>query len=376
MIPFWAETSRQIQIRHKGRAIWLHPIHGLPKTILVHPKSRRFYESYWEEGDDPGDRKTREWRCYHNIWSLHRGLELARIRAIKQRLPLLQELYDQCATSAAQLLGPNHRRPETLREVAEFAAHFLDAIRAPQTHALRAAQAQVAHAAVPTDSLGRHNPRARAARLVQVSGRHLPQRIGDIIGWLGHYAHWADDVGRLLEFAGGFLAAMGRRIGDLWMLANTTSDRAKCIRCISSLESDLRKLLAFGGWSAWARWCLADLRELRRILQPAHPSVNEPVLDRLAAAVTAKQLQSKLSGLLLDLEVDHLLGQSSPERYFRRFIELRLEVNKLWDGNLRQPVKEKLLTALSDAETVAGDFAKPAQIRAARNHLRAACNAL
>lgn len=380
MIPFWVESTLQVQIRTKsGHLIWVHPIHGLPKSILVHPKSHRFYESYWEEGDEPGDPKTREWRCYADIWSLHRGLELARIRAIKQRLPLLQELYDQCARSVACLLGTDHRRPETLAEVAAFAAQFLDAIRMPQTHALRAARAHVEQVASLHDSRGRHNPRALAARLVATGDTHLRQRTADLIGWLGHYAHWADDVGRLQELAGGFLSCLTEHI-DYWHLVVAARDPTWMSRpqpTLHQAERGLVHLVAFGGWSMWARECLHDLRQVHAADRRGDRTAGKLVCDRLRQAVGCKQLHAKLSQLLLDIEVDRLSDSFEPRVYRGRLAAMEREVSGLDDRLLRRPVRPQLLKQLTAARTAFdGNGEQRTRLRTTRNHLRAACNAL
>lgn len=380
MIPFWAETTKQVQIRAKsGHLIWVHPIHGLPKSILVHPKSRAFYESYWQEGDDPGDPKSRQWRCYQNVWSLHRGLELARLRAIKVRLPLLQELYDQCARSVAHLLGPDHRRPENLHEVADFAADFLERIAAPQTHALRAARAQVAAVASLRDALGRHNPRALAARLVATGDTHLRQRTSDLIGWLGHYAHWADDVGRLQQLTGGFLSRLTEHI-DYWHLVVAARDPTWMSRpqpTLREAERGLTHLVAFGGWSAWARECIHDIRHVHLADQCGDAAKGKQVCDRLRQAVVCKQLHTKLSQLLLDIEVDRISGSFEPRVYRGRLAAMEREVGGLDDRLLRQPVRPHLLKQLAAARTAfEGDGELRRRLRTTRDHLRAACNAL
>lgn len=378
IIPFWAETHRQVQIRtNNGQLVWVYPIHGFPKTIRVHPKSRRLYESYWEEGDHLGDPKERRWRCYPDIWSLYRGLKLAHLHAIRQRIPLLQELHAQCAASAAHLLGSDHRRPETLAEVAAFAAHFLDAIRAPKTQALKAAQTHVAKAVSPRDSLGRHNPRARAASLLQVSGRHLPARICDIVGWLGHYAHWADDVGRLIDLTGGFLPQLARRVSE-WQSAYRDMTAAEGVQDLraSANEADreLAKLAAFGGWASWAQHCRRDLDML---CSAATGDRAQAACHRLSLAIACKQLQADFSGLMLDIEIDRICGATDAQSYLERLRRMTDSLNATNDSALRRPVLEGIRENVSSATTaLQSEGPMPQRIREARTHLRIACTAL
>lgn len=374
LIPFWVDATHQLQIQTaQGHLVWVHRIHGLPKTIVRHADSSCLYESYWDEGEQAQDPKSRCWRRYRDAWSLHRGLEQARLRAIKVRLPLLRELHTTCERSAAHLLGPDHKRPETLAEITAFVTRFLSAIRMPQTHALKAAQAQVAKAASPTDALGRHNPRARAAHLLQVSGCHLPQRIADIIGWLGHYAHWADDVGRLQQLAGGFLDTFRGQVAR-WAAGLRRGQPTRLWQAeLRPVEISLTRLAAFGGWTAWARHCLLDLK----LLRSGHPATASDACARLEQSLVGKQLQAEISRLMVDLEASRLDGTFRPMDCLEQILALRRKVEAIQDNRLRQPVRRGLIGMVAEAIRLLRTNREPSEhIRDTRGALRRMCAAL
>lgn len=380
MIPFTV-LSRKIWIWHQGKRVLVHPVENFPRTLLVAAGTGDIYEQYWREGDTRADPKKRCFRCYPDVWSAYRGLRQAQASATIRRLPLLQELHGECAASFGLLTGPAPSAPKTLTEVGAFALDFLERVVQPQTHALREAREQIERVAVLRDALGRRNPYALAARLTQVRERLIPERIKDIIGWLGHYLHREHDLNLLLQLAGGFLPPLNRQIttwiaqlSDLAISADTMLAISRQIKPPANLVASLTP---FGGWSNWARACATDFRLLSSALVGAKREPATTALGRLRQSLAIKQVQSAISDLLLDIKLDEISGSLQVPSYRSRLDALQRRTSGLNDGNLRRPVAAKLVAqfqAARDALT-----AKPfdgKQIKLCRDHLRGACNAL
>lgn len=381
MIPFTV-LSRKIQIPRKGKpTVLVHPVENFPSTILVAAGTGHIYQQYWREGETRDDQKKRGFRCYPDVWSAYRGLRQAQASATIRRLPLLQELHAECTTSFGLLTGSAPSAPKTLTEVGAFALDFLERIVQPQTHALREACEQIERVAVLRDALGRRNPYALAARITKVRERLIPERIKDIIGWLGHYLHREHDLNLLLQLAGGFLPTLNRQItmwvaqlSDLAISADTMLALSRQVKPHADLVASLAP---FGGWSNWARACATDFRQLESALVGARRDPATMALRRLQQSLAIKQVQSAISDLLLDIKLDEIGGSLQVPAYRSRLDALRRQIGGLPDGNLRRPVAAKLIThfqAAHDALT-----AKPfggKQIKLCRGHLREACNTL
>ena len=119
---------RKVWPHYQGKPVRTHPVLGLSNRILVAHGTGDFYIQYWEEGEQRGD-KMRRWRRYGDIWSLSRGLRLARASTIIQRIPTLEELQNLCAEANLQL-NQRNVRAEDLQDVKTILGDLRTALNA------------------------------------------------------------------------------------------------------------------------------------------------------------------------------------------------------------------------------------------------------
>ncbi|MDD5110589.1 MAG: hypothetical protein PHI63_05265 [Patescibacteria group bacterium] len=376
---------RKVWPRYQGRSIRTHPITGLTNRILVAYGTGDFYVQYWEEGKERGDDKVRRWRRFGDIWSLHRGLRLAREGTILKRIPTIEELQRLC-TEANLQLSRRDVGPDALQDVKRKMLAVLRELHHPKTHALKDVVTQVECVIPLRDSRGRLNLGALAARLVPVKNRLFVERLSDITGWLGHYAHWEQDIAVLQQLAGGFLTDLERKVNrwvaDISDVAGWRSHQVELSVALALDVEHLKQLEPFGGWTNWARACTTDFERARTALHRADRDTTLTALRRLQWSVAVKRLQKEISDLLLDIQLDQLEGNFFLDDYSGRIDRLLDTVAGINDADFRHPVVSELtphlrgansalvgvLSLMADGKPVSQKSFKPAY-----DHLRSAC---
>lgn len=376
---------RKVWPHYRGTSVRTHPILGLTNRILVAYGTGDFYVQYWEEGKERGDDKVRGWRRYGDIWLLHRGLRLARAKTILKRIPTLEELHSLCAEANLEL-SRRDVGPETLQDVKRDMLRVLATLHHPRTHALKDVVAQVECVVPLRDSRGRLNLGALAARLVPVKNRLFCERLSGIVGWLGHYAHWEQDIAILQQLAGGFLLELGQKltrwIADLSDIARWRANATALSLEVNTEIEHLAQLEPFGGWTNWARACRTDFGRAKTGLLRGDRDLALAALRRLQQSINIKQLQAQISSLLLDIQLDQIERAFNLDDYQGQITALLEALDHVDDSDFRGRVVPELqehLESTQHALTTAfttpanGDSIDKKMFKLACEHLRSAC---
>lgn len=339
--------------------------------------SQGFYMPRWQKNKF-GMRK-RVWIMYPDgLYSIFRGIKIARYQSTKRDIPSLKELQKKLSWIKFEILTPLSDQRDLYRDdnsIKVILLDSLDQLTLKQRLVLQEAYDQILMVVPLRDSRGRRNWAALAARLTAVDTR-FEKAFAEIYGWQPYFSFREEKLELIRQQIIQRVIGSGKTIKvqlEADWGPNLGQLLSKKLRVSGAVEA-LLKFKIYRDFSDWLSFLYNDLNEFNQLIENGQTEPAKAMAEKMLLSLRLQILKNRINQQILYIEeamIDRQIYKRQ-DSIRARLQKLQEQFERMDDSAFVMPVCNKVATYLE----AAGNFIDHREYATAKGFLTEVMNIL